>query len=112
MKSCQVIQVIRTDLMTRGKGIEGSRIRCIEQYYTPDGELLFEKDPAPETPLCTCYEGPEGPFYPAELPEGCAKRGLPCNRKAVFEFCNLTTEVVYRSCAKHAAIMPIIGADK
>lgn len=40
-----IIQVIKTDLTKRGEGIEGDPIRIIEQYWTLDGELLFEKDP-------------------------------------------------------------------
>ena len=112
MKTCQVVQVIRTDLMRRGKGIEGSVIRCIEQYYTLDGELLFEFDPCPDTPTCNCYDGPEGPHYPQDIPEGQCRRGLECGRPALFEFRNLERGTVYRACANHRAKIPILGAKK
>lgn len=45
MDTAQVIQVIKTTLLRRGKGIEGDPIRVITQYWTLDGELLFEFDP-------------------------------------------------------------------
>ena len=40
----RLIQVIETDLEMRGKGIEGSPIRRIRQYWSVDGELLAEVD--------------------------------------------------------------------
>lgn len=112
MSNCKVIQVISTSLLRRGKGVENSVLRCIQQYYSLEGELLFEIDPAPEPPECNCYDGPDGPHYPIDLPEGCAKRGLPCKRVALFEFRNLEKGHVYHACANHAVVMPIIGADK
>ena len=42
---CQMINVIRTTLLRRGKGVEGDPIRIITQYWTLEGELLFEHDP-------------------------------------------------------------------
>jgi hypothetical protein len=41
---CRVIQVIETNLMKRGKGVEGDPVRTIKQYYSLDGELLWEVD--------------------------------------------------------------------
>lgn len=41
---CEVIQVIRTTLTKRGKGVEGDPVRTIEQYWTLDGKLLWEVD--------------------------------------------------------------------
>jgi hypothetical protein len=42
---CRIIQVIETNLATRGKGVEGDPIRRIKQYWSLDGELLWEVDP-------------------------------------------------------------------
>ena len=42
-------EVIITSLLRRGKGIEGSPVRCITQVYTKDGELIAEHDPFPGT---------------------------------------------------------------
>lgn len=43
--SLQVIQVIRTRLERRGLGQnEDDPVRIIDQYWTMDGELLFEYD--------------------------------------------------------------------
>lgn len=56
MNECQVIQVIRTTLLRRGKGqTEEDPVRCVTQYWTLDGKLLWEIDPcdvrlAPEEP--------------------------------------------------------------
>ena len=44
-KECQVINVIRTTLKRRGEGTEDDPVRMIVQYWTLDGELLFESDP-------------------------------------------------------------------
>ena len=43
--NAEVIQVIRTYLTTRGKGVDGDPIRRITQYWTTDGQLLAEVDP-------------------------------------------------------------------
>lgn len=48
MSDCEVIQVIHTTLLRRGRGIESDPIRCIDQYWTLDGQLLWEVDPCPE----------------------------------------------------------------
>jgi len=47
-KEVEVIQVIRTSLERRGKGIENDPIRRIIQFWTLDGELLAEVDPYKE----------------------------------------------------------------
>lgn len=44
-QACEVIQVIRTNLHRRGKGVEGDPIRVITQYWSMDGYLLWEFDP-------------------------------------------------------------------
>lgn len=44
MNTCQVIQVIRTDLLRRGDG-DKTPIRYITQYFSLEGELLCEHDP-------------------------------------------------------------------
>ena len=41
----EVIRVIRTNLLQRGEGVEKDPIRRIEQYWSLDGELLWEIDP-------------------------------------------------------------------
>ena len=43
-KPAQVMKVIRTNLSTNGKGVEGDPIRRVIQYWTLDGELLAEVD--------------------------------------------------------------------
>jgi hypothetical protein len=48
-RAVEVLQVIRTTLLRRGKGIEGDPVRIITQYWLMDGTLLFEHDPAPPT---------------------------------------------------------------
>ena len=45
MDECRVIKVIKTDLLRKGAGTEGSPIRLITQYYTLKGELLASIDP-------------------------------------------------------------------
>jgi hypothetical protein len=45
---CKVIQVIFTRLTRAGKGVEGSPLRRLEQYWSLDGELLFTHDPCPD----------------------------------------------------------------
>ena len=51
-KDAQVIKVIRTYILRRGKGVDGDPIRIIEQFWTLDGELLAENDPCYD-PLST-----------------------------------------------------------
>lgn len=46
----KVINVIRTTLLQRGEGTEKDPIRRIEQYWSLDGELLWEHD---------CYKKPK-----------------------------------------------------
>jgi len=48
MSNAEVIEVIRTDLEKRGKGIEDDPVRRITQYWTLDGQLLWEEDPIKE----------------------------------------------------------------
>ena len=46
MDEVEVLQVIRTTLLRRGSGDSNqSPIRIITQYWTMDGQLLFEIDP-------------------------------------------------------------------
>lgn len=46
MPDVELIQVIRTNLLKRGKGIDNDPVRKITQYWSTDGELLAEeKDP-------------------------------------------------------------------
>jgi hypothetical protein len=47
MGDVEVMQVIRTQLLRRGKGTPESPIRIITQYWSMDGELLVEVDPFP-----------------------------------------------------------------
>lgn len=44
-KEAEVIQVIRTKLLRRGKGKDYDPIRIIEQFWSLDGKLLAENDP-------------------------------------------------------------------
>lgn len=43
-KEVEVLQVIRTNILRRGNG-QDDPIRIIEQYWTMNGELIFEIDP-------------------------------------------------------------------
>jgi hypothetical protein len=43
-KDVEVIQVVRTNIATRGEGIEDDPVRRITQYWSLDGELLAEVD--------------------------------------------------------------------
>ncbi len=43
--AAEVMQIIRTDLEMRGKGIEGDPMRRIVQFWSLDGQLLAEVDP-------------------------------------------------------------------
>lgn len=45
MNHCKVIQVIETNLRTRGDGTSKNPIRNIVEYWTLDGRLLAEVDP-------------------------------------------------------------------
>jgi len=38
-----IIELIYTQ-EKRGKGMEGDPVRLVDQYYTKDGKLVFEKD--------------------------------------------------------------------
>ena len=42
-KEVELIEVIHTSLLRRGKGVEGDPIRVIHQYWTKDGVLIAEK---------------------------------------------------------------------
>ena len=44
MDTCEVIQVIRTTLTRRGDG-KGDPIRVITEYWSLDGQKLWEEDP-------------------------------------------------------------------
>ena len=46
----QVILVIRTKLLVRGKGTKEDPVRVVEQYWSLDGEFLAENDPVKEKP--------------------------------------------------------------
>ena len=48
MDTAEVMQVIRTTLTRRGRGIEGDPVRIITQYWSLDGVLLAEVDPVSE----------------------------------------------------------------
>lgn len=45
MDTVEVKQVIITNLLRRGKGVEGDPIRVITQIWTMEGELITEIDP-------------------------------------------------------------------
>lgn len=45
MKQVEIMEVIKTTLTTRGNGTVGNRTRVITQYWSVDGELIFEVDP-------------------------------------------------------------------
>lgn len=47
MDTLKTITLIETSLTRRGEGkAPNSPIRVITQYWTPQGELVFEKDPS------------------------------------------------------------------
>lgn len=48
MDGARAIAVIETTIARRGKGVEGDPIRLITQYWSMDGQLLAERDPAKE----------------------------------------------------------------
>lgn len=43
-KSCEVIKLIRTRLLRKGKGTADDPMRIITQYWTLEGLLLWEVD--------------------------------------------------------------------
>ena len=45
---CEVVELIRTRLLRKGKGEAEDPIRQITQYWTLDGVLLWEVDPLEE----------------------------------------------------------------
>lgn len=45
MDKVEVLQLIKTTLTRRGKGVEESPIRIITQYWDFEGNLIFEVDP-------------------------------------------------------------------
>lgn len=51
MEECRVIQVVKTNLLQRGKGIEGDPIRRVTQYWSMQGDLLWEDDPWKGAPV-------------------------------------------------------------
>ncbi len=57
----EVLSVIRTRLLRRGDGTEHNPIRIIEQYWTMDGNLLFEADPLTGAVASPRYGTPGGP---------------------------------------------------
>jgi hypothetical protein len=44
-KAVEVVQVIRTTLETRGDGTKEKPFRYVTQYWTLEGDLLWEFDP-------------------------------------------------------------------
>jgi hypothetical protein len=62
MKDLEVIQVIKTTLLRRGSGKDASSpIRCVTQFWSMDGDLLWEVDPhpVPDGPSETILQGEE-----------------------------------------------------
>jgi len=45
MDYAKKIEVIETELLRRGKGVEGDPVRLIKQYWSMEGDLLAEVDP-------------------------------------------------------------------
>lgn len=45
MKPVEIMQVIRTNIASRGDGTENKPMRLVTQYWSMDGELLFTIDP-------------------------------------------------------------------
>lgn len=64
--SARVLKVIETLMERRGDGVPGSPIRIIRQYWSLDGELLAEWDPAPYSGLWK-ERGKDGPGDPEPL---------------------------------------------
>lgn len=48
MDECKLIQVIKTSLLRRGNGTQADPTRVITQYWSLEGDLLFEEDPVNE----------------------------------------------------------------
>ena len=44
----KIVELIYSNNELRGKGINGNPYRRIEQWFTKDGDLVFEKDPCLE----------------------------------------------------------------
>lgn len=44
-KDVEIIQVIRTRLERRGKGVEGDPLRIVDQIWSTTGKLIMENDP-------------------------------------------------------------------
>ena len=47
--SCKTITVIEVQFL-RGLGVEGDILRRVTAWFTPEGELIAEKDMAPNEP--------------------------------------------------------------
>jgi len=45
MDTVEIVQLIKTTLKRKGKGVEDDPIRVITQYWSMDGKLEFEIDP-------------------------------------------------------------------
>lgn len=45
MKQVEILEVIKTTIVTRGNDTEEQPLRTITQYWSVDGELIFEIDP-------------------------------------------------------------------
>lgn len=68
MNGVELIEVIRTELTSRGKGTEDDPCRRVTQYWSKEGELLAEVDP------CEKYfnvEKERDKFYETLLAEVC-----------------------------------------
>jgi hypothetical protein len=48
MNTVKIIELIYTDIASKGSGMPGDPFRRVEQYWTKDGRLLFELDPHKE----------------------------------------------------------------
>ena len=67
MSDCQVIQVIKTSLLRRGEGKDMSDpVRCVTQYWTLEGELLWEVDPCAMEPIRAGHWGHRVSVMPGE----------------------------------------------
>ncbi len=45
MDKVEILKLIKTTLTRRGEGVHLDPVRVITQYWTMDGELVFEIDP-------------------------------------------------------------------
>lgn len=43
-RKAEIVSLIKTNMARRGEGTEADPVRYIEQYWTMDGQLLWEKD--------------------------------------------------------------------